>query len=107
MRWPIPARSTFGTGRGRGGGPGRRAMRRAQVPRHPYVPLRGEFRRRGPTVEPGTLRCLPPLPSAAEPNRLALARWLVAAENPLPARVAVNRFWQELFGRGLVYTSED
>src|SRR5207249_643541 len=56
---------------------------------------------------PGTPACLPPLPGKAPANRLGLARWLVAPENPLTARVAVNRAWQEFFGKGLVSTAED
>jgi hypothetical protein len=77
------------------------------TPRKTQLFIRGDFRNPGIEVQPGTPAVLPPLPSGVPPNRLALARWLVAPENPLTARVVVNRIWQELFGRGLVRTSED
>ena len=69
-----------------------------------HIALRGDYKREGAEVQPE-----PPsfLPHGAAPTRLALARWLVSPENPLVARVAVNRLWQEMFGRGLVATSED
>jgi len=66
----------------------------------------GDYKTFGEPVAPGTLAILPPLKSAT-PTRLDLARWIVSSDNPLTARVAVNRIWQELFGRGLVRTSED
>jgi mono/diheme cytochrome c family protein len=58
-------------------------------------------------VEPGVPSSLPPLPKGAKRNRLGLAGWLVAPENPLSARVAVNRIWQHHFGTGLVKTAEN
>jgi cytochrome c553 len=66
----------------------------------------GDYKTFGAEVPPGTLAILPPLKTSS-PTRLDLARWLVAKENPLTARVTVNRIWQEFFGRGLVFTSED
>ncbi len=58
-------------------------------------------------LEANTPSVLPPMAASLPHNRLGLAEWLVSAENPLTARVTVNRFWQELFGTGLVKTSED
>ena len=71
------------------------------------------FRERGAYMSPGervyadTPEILPPLPPDQMPNRLGLARWLVSPDNPLTARVTVNRAWEQIFGRGLVETSED
>lgn len=73
--------------------------------RKTHLMQRGDFRSPGAEVQPGTPAALPEL--RGEPTRLTLAKWLVAPEHPLTARVAVNRFWQELFGRGLVATPED
>ncbi len=72
-----------------------------------HMHLRGDFRSPGIEVRPGTLAVLPLLDASRKRDRLALARWIASAENPLTARVAVNRVFQELFGRGLVTTSED
>jgi hypothetical protein len=71
-----------------------------------HMRVRGDYRSLGQPVAPGGLAVLPPMP-AGERTRLELARWLVSRENPLTARVTVNRIWQELFGAGLVRTSED
>ncbi len=76
-------------------------------PQQTHIHLRGDYREKGIAVTPSAPAFLPPLPKGAPADRLALARWLVSAENPLPARVAVNRMWQEFFGKGLTRTSED
>jgi hypothetical protein len=70
--------------------------------------VQGDFTRPAEEVSPGTPAILPPLsPVAARPTRLDLARWIASPENPLTARVVVNRVWQRLFGRGLVETDSD
>ena len=69
--------------------------------------VRGSYTNRGERVEAATPAALNPWPADAPLNRLGLARWLVSADNPLTSRVMVNRFWEQLFGRGLVETSED
>lgn len=76
-------------------------------PQQTHVHLRGDYRERGIEVTPQPPEFLPALPKGATADRLALARWLVSPENPLPARVTVNRMWQEFFGKGLARTSED
>ncbi len=68
---------------------------------------RGEFTQPKEEVRPATPAFLPPLPAGAPADRLALARWLVARDNPLTARVVVNRHWQAFFGRGIVTTLDD
>jgi hypothetical protein len=68
---------------------------------------RGDFRTPGEKVEPGTPAVLHPLRIDGVPSRLDLARWVVSPDNPLTARVIVNRVWQQYFGRGLVKTSEN
>ncbi|MSR58253.1 MAG: DUF1553 domain-containing protein [Planctomycetaceae bacterium] len=82
-------------------------MQAALNPRQTYIHERGDFRARGADVEPDTPAALPAPAEHADSTRLALARWLVAPQNPLTSRVTVNRMWQEFFGRGLVLTSND
>jgi mono/diheme cytochrome c family protein len=77
-------------------------------PRDTFVQVRGDFLRTGAKVRPLTPAVLPPLTVNDRPaNRLDLARWLVSEQNPLTARVTVNRVWQRYFGRGLVETEND
>jgi mono/diheme cytochrome c family protein len=76
-------------------------------PRPAFILKRGEYDRRADAVTRDTPAFLPPMPKDTTKNRLAFARWLVSRENPLTARVAVNRLWQQVFGTGLVKTSED
>src|SRR5204862_6252652 len=68
---------------------------------------KGTFLAPADTVEPGVPAAFHPFPNGAPPNRLGLAQWLVSRDNPLTARVAVNRLWAQLFGIGIVETEED
>ncbi len=72
-----------------------------------HIALRGDWRAEGLEVEPLMLAVLPAAPAGEDHPRLKLARWLVDAENPLTPRVTLNRWWQELFGAGLVRTAND
>ncbi len=81
-------------------------MEEMQPPRDTFVLTRGDFRTKGEKVTAATPTFLPPLP-AGPTNRLTLARWLVSPEQPLAARVTVNRYWGMLFGNGLVKTAND
>ncbi|MBM3855915.1 MAG: DUF1553 domain-containing protein, partial [Verrucomicrobia bacterium] len=72
-----------------------------------HVLQRGEYSQPGEKVRANVPAVLPPLPADAPRNRLGLARWLVAPENPLTARVTVNRAWQQVFGAGLVESAGD
>ncbi len=76
-------------------------------PRTSTMFQRGDFRAPGDAIEPCTPAVLNPLNPTGSRDRLALARWLVSRDNPLVARVVVNRLWTELFGEGLVSTPED
>ena len=72
-----------------------------------YLRERGSFLSKGELVHADVPGAFNPLPKSAMPNRLGLAQWLVSEDNPLTARVTVNRFWDALFGHGIVETSED
>jgi len=71
------------------------------------IQRRGNFLDTAEEVSEGVPAIFPPLPPDAPRNRLGLARWLVSGDNPLTARVTVNRFWEQIFGVGLVPTSEE
>ena len=82
-------------------------MQEREEPRGAYVLARGEYQHREEQVYPQTPAVLSPLPEDAAPNRLGFAKWLLSPEHPLTARVTINRFWQNVFGTGIVKTSED
>jgi hypothetical protein len=75
--------------------------------RRTQIQIRGNFLDKGKEVSEGVPAILHPLPADAPRNRLGLAAWLVHPENPLTARVVANRHWEQLFGTGLVATSDD
>jgi hypothetical protein len=80
-------------------------MKELAMPRETRLQHRGNYLDLGEVVKPGTPAIFHPLKS--EPNRLALAHWLVDENNPLTARVVANRYWEQLFGIGIVSSSEE
>ncbi len=81
------------------------AIREMPKPRPTFVQIRGDFLRPGDEVQPDAPGVFAVRPTGR--TRLDLAKWLVSPENPLTARVVVNRYWQQFFGRGLVETEND
>ena len=81
-------------------------MQERAQPRETAVFVKGDFTRRAEVVTPGVPSVLHPM-TVEKPDRLALARWLFHEDNPLTARVTVNRVWQQYFGRGIVETEND
>ncbi|MEQ2008353.1 MAG: PSD1 and planctomycete cytochrome C domain-containing protein [Limisphaerales bacterium] len=82
-------------------------MEEQKEPRPTFILMRGAYDKPGTSVTAATPAVLPALAAELPRNRLGLAKWLVSPQNPLTARVTVNRFWQQVFGTGLVKTSED
>jgi hypothetical protein len=90
--------------------PGTFIFRDTPSPRDSFVMVRGQYDKPGEKVEPGIPAALPQIDLGGQDRRLTrldLANWLVSSENPLTARVTVNRFWQQVFGTGIVKTSYD
>jgi mono/diheme cytochrome c family protein len=79
----------------------------ANARRKTKIQLRGNYTDLGAEVSEGVPEAIAPLPPGEGRDRLALARWLVSDENPMTARVVVNRAWEQVFGQGLVPTSEE
>ncbi|MCU0866591.1 MAG: PSD1 and planctomycete cytochrome C domain-containing protein [Planctomycetes bacterium] len=82
-------------------------MEELKTPRQTHLFVRGDYRKKGEPVSAHTPAALLPMAKDLPRNRLGLARWLVAPDHPLTARVAVNRAWQQFFGLGLVRTADD
>jgi hypothetical protein len=82
-------------------------MQEMPVPKPAFVLKRGAYDARGERVTADTPGALPPFPADQPRNRLGLAKWLTMPDHPLTARVTVNRLWQQMFGRGLVETSDN
>ncbi len=83
------------------------AMQEMPQPKAAHILKRGAYDAPGENVFAKTPSWLPPFPANQPTNRLGLANWLLQPEHPLMARVTVNRFWQMMFGRGLVETSDN
>ncbi|MGF1558001.1 MAG: DUF1553 domain-containing protein [Flavobacteriaceae bacterium] len=82
-------------------------MKEMRKPRETFVLERGQYDAFGAQVFPNTPESIFAFPDSLEKNRLGLAKWVTSRKNPLTARVAVNRYWKNIFGTGLVRTVED
>jgi len=82
-------------------------MSEMKEPRATYLLVRGEYKNNGKQVQPATPAVLHKNQAEGGQSRLELAHWLTSVENPLVSRVTVNRWWAEIFGRGIVATEED
>jgi hypothetical protein len=82
-------------------------MAEMSKPRDTFVLGRGQYENKGEKVTPDVPAFLPPMSQELPRNRLGLAKWILDPSNPLTARVAVNQYWQQYFGIGLVKTAED
>jgi len=82
-------------------------MEEMPKPRECFVLVRGQYDKHGDVVTAGLPAAFPPMAKGLPNNRLGLARWIASGDNPLTARVAVNRFWEKFFGVGIVPTTED
>ncbi|GAB4150223.1 MAG: PSD1 and planctomycete cytochrome C domain-containing protein [Planctomycetaceae bacterium] len=83
-------------------------LKERKTPRQSHIHIRGDFLRKGARVTGGVPEFLPKLSSSGKyPNRKDFAQWLVDPRHPLTARVTVNRYWQRLFGKGIVQTEND
>ncbi|WP_373649888.1 DUF1553 domain-containing protein [Schlesneria sp. DSM 10557] len=87
--------------------PSAMVMQEMPEPRKTFLLGRGQYDAPEEEVQPDVPASLPPFPAGAPRNRLGLAQWLLSADHPLTARVAVNRAWMTFFGDGLVETVED
>ena len=75
--------------------------------RKTYIMVKGNFLSKGEQVQSGFPEAFHKPKKGAPFNRLGVAKWLLQEDNPLTARVAVNRFWAQVFGRGLLDSEED
>ena len=82
-------------------------MEEMPKPRETFILNRGVYDQPTDLVSPATPEAILPFPNELPQNRLGLARWLFQEDHPLAARVAVNRLWQRIFGKGLVESSDD
>ena len=87
--------------------PATMVMEEKPTPPFAFLLKRGQYDQKGEKVTPEVPKVLPPMTKDEPKNRLGLAKWLVSPENPLLARVTMNRYWQQFFGIGIVRTAED